>query len=74
MLCVKQCANSATNCSNARQQVDRYKQLLLKQRDIMIALTARLNERDEQIMTLQARGGGGFRARGVLRVPLAQQC
>lgn len=34
-------------------QVDRYKQLLLKQRDIMIALTARLNERDEQIMTLQ---------------------
>lgn len=34
----------------------RYKQLLLKQRDIMIALTARLNERDEQIMTLQVRG------------------
>jgi hypothetical protein len=34
-------------------QVDRYKQLLLKQRDIMIALTTRLNERDEQIMTLQ---------------------
>ncbi|KAF8061925.1 Kif3c [Scenedesmus sp. PABB004] len=34
-------------------QVDKYKQLLLKQRDIMIALTARLNERDEQIMTLQ---------------------
>lgn len=36
-------------------QVDRYKQLLLKQRDIMIALTARLNERDEQIMALQVR-------------------
>ncbi|MEW5308187.1 MAG: hypothetical protein WDW38_000164 [Sanguina aurantia] len=36
-----------------RAQVDRYKQLLLKQRDIMIALTARLNERDEQIMALQ---------------------
>jgi len=35
------------------QQVERYKQLLLKQRDIMIALTARLNERDEQILTLQ---------------------
>lgn len=33
----------------------RYKQLLLKQRDIMIALTARLNERDEQIMTLQVK-------------------
>ena len=36
-----------------RAQVDRYKQLLLKQRDIMIALTQRLNERDEQIMALQ---------------------
>ncbi|GAX79497.1 hypothetical protein CEUSTIGMA_g6938.t1 [Chlamydomonas eustigma] len=36
-----------------RQQVDRYKQLLLKQRDIMIALTARLNERDDQINMLQ---------------------
>ena len=44
-------------------QVDRYKQLLLKQRDIMIALTARLNERDEQIMTLQARRGSD-RGRG----------
>ena len=38
-------------------QVDRYKQLLLKQRDIMIALTARLNERDEQINSLQVRWG-----------------
>lgn len=36
-----------------KAQVDRYKQLLLKQRDIMIALTQRLNERDEQITTLQ---------------------
>jgi hypothetical protein len=35
-------------------QVERYKQLLLKQRDIMIALTQRLNERDEQILGLQA--------------------
>lgn len=34
-------------------QVDKYKTLLLKQRDIMIALTTRLNERDEQIVTLQ---------------------
>lgn len=34
-------------------QVDRYKQLLLKQRDIMIALTSRLNERDETIIALQ---------------------
>lgn len=36
-----------------KAQVDRYKQLLLKQRDIMIALTARLNERDETIIQLQ---------------------
>merc|ERR1711871_1754653 len=36
-----------------KAQVDRYKQLLLKQRDIMIALTSRLVERDEQIMALQ---------------------
>lgn len=36
-----------------KAQVDRYKQLLLKQRDIMIALTARLNERDESILALQ---------------------
>ena len=31
----------------------RYKQLLLKQRDIMVQLTARLNERDQSIMLLQ---------------------
>ncbi len=42
-------------CCGPCFQVDRYKQLLLKQRDIMIALTARLNERDEQIMALQVR-------------------
>lgn len=36
-----------------KAQVDRYKHLLLKQRDIMIALTQRLVERDEQIMALQ---------------------
>eukprot|EP00939_MAST-03C_sp_MAST-3C-sp1_P003710 g3710.t1 len=36
-----------------KAQVDRYKKLLLKQRDIMIALTQRLNERDEQIVALQ---------------------
>jgi len=33
--------------------VERYKHLLLKQRDIMIGLTARLNERDETIVQLQ---------------------
>ena len=37
-----------------KAQVDRYKQLLLKQRDIMIALTARLNERDDTIIQLQS--------------------
>eukprot|EP00899_Mesostigma_viride_P011379 jgi/Mesvir1/20241/Mv13477-RA.3 len=36
-----------------KAQVGRYKQLLLKQRDIMMQLTARLNERDEQILVLQ---------------------
>ena len=36
-----------------RAQIGRYKALLLKQRDIMIALTQRLAERDEHIGTLQ---------------------
>jgi len=36
-----------------KAQVGRYKQLLLKQRDIMVALTQRLNERDDQIVSLQ---------------------
>ena len=36
-----------------KAQVGQYKQLLLKQRDIMIALTGRLNERDETIIQLQ---------------------
>jgi len=39
--------------ADLEKEVDRYKQLLLKQRDIMIALTQRLNERDEQITALQ---------------------
>ena len=34
-------------------QVDGYKGLLVKQRDIMTGLTGRLNERDEQILRLQ---------------------
>ena len=37
---------------NEKAQVERYKKSL-KQRDIMIALTQRLNERDEQIVELQ---------------------
>ena len=36
-----------------KAQVGQYKQLLVKQRDIMIALTGRLNERDETIVQLQ---------------------
>eukprot|EP00756_Hemistasia_phaeocysticola_P034055 Hpha_TRINITY_DN16502_c0_g3::TRINITY_DN16502_c0_g3_i1::g.135847::m.135847 len=36
-----------------KAQVDRYKQLLLKQRDIMTALTARLSERDNSILLQQ---------------------
>eukprot|EP00656_Telonema_subtile_P050471 TRINITY_DN6542_c0_g1_i1.p1 TRINITY_DN6542_c0_g1~~TRINITY_DN6542_c0_g1_i1.p1 ORF type:complete len:842 (-),score=356.70 TRINITY_DN6542_c0_g1_i1:123-2648(-) len=36
-----------------KAQVDRYKLLLMKQRDIMVALTSRLNERDELIAGLQ---------------------
>ena len=36
-----------------KAQVDKYKQLLLKQRDVMIALTASLNRRDESICMLQ---------------------
>ncbi|KAK9846008.1 hypothetical protein WJX81_008288 [Elliptochloris bilobata] len=36
-----------------KAKVDRYKALLVKQRDIMIALTARLNERDDSILGLQ---------------------
>ncbi|CAN0114556.1 unnamed protein product, partial [Ectocarpus sp. 13 AM-2016] len=35
-----------------KEQVERYKQLLMKQRDIMIALTQRLNERDDVICAL----------------------
>lgn len=34
-------------------QVERYKQLLMKQRDIMIALTQRLNERDDAVSLRQ---------------------
>ncbi len=36
-----------------KAQVEKYKQLLLKQRDIMIALTAKLNERDEALLQFQ---------------------
>ena len=42
-----------TGLMRVRVQVDRYRALLVKQRDIMIALTARLNERDDSILGLQ---------------------
>jgi len=38
---------------SGQEQVDKFKQLLLKQRDIMITFTNRLNERDESIFQLQ---------------------
>ena len=44
---IKDLESELTNGAENRAQIDRYKQLLLKQRDIMIALTSRLNERDE---------------------------
>lgn len=36
-------------------QAERYKQLLMKQRDIMIALTQRLNERDDAVSVRRLR-------------------
>jgi hypothetical protein len=36
-----------------KAQVDSYKELLLKQRDVMISLTSSLNKRDETILALQ---------------------
>jgi hypothetical protein len=41
-----------TAVEDDKAQVDRFKQLLLKQRDIMLACR-HLNDRDEQILTLQ---------------------
>jgi kinesin family protein 3/17 len=37
----------------SKAEVDKFNQILKKQRDIMIALTAKLNERDETILQLQ---------------------
>jgi hypothetical protein len=48
----KNCKKYGTLTKN-KDQVDRYKNLLQKQSDIMIALTTRLNERDETILQLQ---------------------
>lgn len=38
----------------SQTELDKYKGLLLRQRDIMIAMTARLNNRDETIINLQS--------------------
>lgn len=46
-------AAAAAESEEDKAQVERYKQLLLKQRDIMLNLTTRLNERDESILRLQ---------------------
>ena len=45
--------NERKKLEDDKSQVDRYKHLLIKQRDIMIALTSRLTERDDTIMRLQ---------------------
>ena len=50
---LKELEKERTQIEQDKAQVDKYKQLLLKQRDIMIALTTRLNERDENILQLQ---------------------
>jgi len=50
---LKEIEHERNNIEEEKTQVDRYKQLLIKQRDIMIALTNRLNERDETIIQLQ---------------------
>ncbi|KAL4430593.1 hypothetical protein ABPG77_005833 [Micractinium sp. CCAP 211/92] len=51
---LRELENERQSVQEDKAQVERYKGLLLKQRDIMIALTQRLNERDEQILALQA--------------------
>ena len=39
--------------SNNNEEIERYKQLILKQREMMSALTKKVNERDEMILQLQ---------------------
>ncbi|KAL4436916.1 hypothetical protein ABPG75_004055 [Micractinium tetrahymenae] len=51
---LRELENERESMQEDKAQVERYKALLIKQRDIMIALTQRLNERDEQILALQA--------------------
>ena len=46
---VEQYEKERTSIEEDKAQVDRYKQLLIKQRNIMIQLTSRLNERDQSV-------------------------
>lgn len=50
---ISELENERTKLEETQAQVDRYRGLLQKQRDIMIALATRLNERDESIAQLQ---------------------
>eukprot|EP01083_Nonionella_stella_P060713 158409_1 len=50
---VTNCDAMETTNHQDKAQVERYKELLLKQRDIMIQLTSRLNNRDQSILALQ---------------------
>ena len=50
--------NERLKLENDNIEVERYKNLLIKQRDIMITLTSKLNERDESIVQLQEENEG----------------
>ena len=50
---VKELEEERMAANDDKQKVTRYHQVLTKQRDIMTALTSRLNERDERIKSLQ---------------------
>jgi kinesin family protein 3/17 len=50
---LKEIEKERQQAEEEKAQIEKYKQLLLKQRDIMIALTNKLNERDEIIVQLQ---------------------
>ena len=45
--------NNNNNNINNNEEIERYKQLILKQREMMSALTKKINERDETILQLQ---------------------
>ena len=48
----KNLKNERLKLENDKFEVERYKNLLIKQKDIMITLTSKLNERDESILQL----------------------